>query len=312
MNNYRVTDYYKSNSFLNPSLERQFIPDDRESVIKDYEISDPLDEKRYLVAPRLVHRYKDRVLLLVTDNCLLYCRHCFRRDFINRDLGEISTNEIDAAIEYIKKNSDIHEILLSGGDPLTIDIDKLEYIFNRIRNLRRELVIRIGSRVPIVDPHLISDKLINILGKASPVWLAIQCNHSDELTDDVKRIAKKLTREGINIVNQSVLLQGVNDSVEILKKLSYKLIEFGIKPYYLFQGDLARGTSHLRVPLEKGLDLVNQLRNEVSGLAMPVYAVDIPGGGGKIPLTRDFIIGEDDNYYYLQNHEGFKGRYPKE
>ncbi|QEN05711.1 KamA family radical SAM protein [Thiospirochaeta perfilievii] len=312
MKSFRVTDYYKSISINKPQLEKQFTPDIREKDVLSYEVGDPLNEEEHIVAPRLVHRYKDRVLLLVTDNCRLYCRHCFRRDFIDRGDNDITDKEIDAACLYIKNNIDVHEVLISGGDPLTLGYKRLSYLLHSLKSARDNLVIRIGTRVPIVDPDFIDNGMLDLFKSISPVWMALQVNHPDELTPRVKEVLNKLTFSGVTLLNQAVLLKGVNDNLETLKQLCQKLLEFRVKPYYIFQGDLAKGTSHLRVPISKGLKLMASLRDEVSGIAMPTYAVDIPGGGGKIPLNPDFIESEDDNFYYLKNSAGFIGKYPKE
>lgn len=305
------TKYFRELSKGKEHLQKQYIYDSREDVTLAYEDSDPLGENKYKVAPRLIHRYKDRVLLLVTDRCALYCRHCFRRDYVDTGLETISDSDLKEVCNYIRSHKEVHEILLSGGDPLILG-DGIDRVLKAIKEAREDIVIRIGSRLPIVDPERVDDNLAKILGEYRPLWLSIQCNHSDELTEMVKVAIDRLLDRGINIVNQSVLLKGVNDSVEELKSLCHKLLEFRIKPYYLFQGDLARGTSHLRVPVQKGLKLIKELRKEISGLAMPTYAVDIPGGGGKIPLNRDYIVGEDENWIYLESGSGKKGRYPKE
>lgn len=312
MNSYSVTDYYKTISKDNSSLLKQFSPDGREKHILPYEVSDPLDELKHMVSPRLIHRYKDRVLLLVTDNCRIYCRHCFRRDFIDKGAEDITNEELTLVCSYINNHPEVHEVLLSGGDPLTLEPSRLSFILSKIKGCRKNIIIRIGTRVPIVDPEMITDDLVSVLKEASPVWMALQVNHPDELTDVVREVLSRLSFAGVSLLNQSVLLKDINDSVEVLRDLSFKLLEFRVKPYYIFQGDLAEGTSHLRVPLKKGLQIMKKLRDEVSGIALPVYAVDIPGGGGKIPLNSDFITGEDDNYYYLTNSEGFTGKYPKE
>lgn len=312
MDKIKSTSYFKNISLGKSHLLKQFSFDPQEKIIKDYESSDPLDEGTHKVTNRLIHRYKNRVLLLVTDRCKLYCRHCFRRDYIESTKSDITLNEILEACDYIKKHIEVKEILLSGGDPLILAPELLKDILESIKRVRPDILIRIGSRIPIVEPGLINKNIVSILKGAKPVWLSIQCNHPDELTPQVKLGIDMLIESGISIVNQSVLLKGINDNVDTLKKLSAKLLDFNIKPYYLFQGDLAKGTSHFRVPIIKGLELVKHLRAEVSGLGMPVYAVDIPGGGGKIPLNGDYIIGEDEDWLYLTNNEGFKGRYPKE
>lgn len=308
----RVTKYYAAIAKNNSPLWMQFTPTDAEDNVLDYEVSDPLNENKHKVNNRLIHRYKDRVLLLATGKCLLYCRHCFRRDFIEDDEGEITDSDIEDTVLYIQNHLEVHEILISGGDPFTLGLERLSYILNRLRSIRSSLVIRIGTRVPIVEPSLIIKEFGEALSQFAPIWIAVQSNHPKELTLDVKKALNNLSVPGINIVNQAVLLKGINDSVEIQKELNQKLLEFGVKPYYLFQGDLARGTSHFRVPISRGLEIIRQLRDEVSGLAMPIYAVDIPGGGGKIPLTKDYIKDEDEDYYYLENNQGFIGKYPKE
>lgn len=308
----KSTEYFRNLSQGKIHLTKQYEYDPLEEEVMSYESRDPLGENRHKVTSRLIHRYKDRVLLLVTDFCNLYCRHCFRRDFIDSEGCIINNSEVKEACLYIKENRDVHEILLSGGDPLTLNPVRLDYILSAINDVRPDIVIRIGSRIPIVDPERVTAQLVSVLKKHTPVWLSIQCNHVDELSPKVKGSIDLLIDSGINIVNQAVLLKGVNDSVEKLKKLCQKLLEFRIKPYYLFQGDLAVGTKHLRVPITKGLEIVKKLRNEISGLAMPTYAVDIPGGGGKVPLTSDYITGEDENWIYLTNSEGFTGKYPKE
>ncbi|MGL1894438.1 MAG: KamA family radical SAM protein [Spirochaetaceae bacterium] len=312
MNNFKVTPYYESIAVGNPPLLKQYQPDSREKNILPYEVSDPLDEKKHMITPRLIHRYADRVLVLVTDNCLLYCRHCFRRDFIGKGQNIITDSELDDVCKYIDSNNDVHEVLLSGGDPLTIPISRLSEILNRIVNIRPNLVIRIGTRVPIVSPGSITPELLELFRNTSSIWLALQCNHPLELTSEVQVAVDSLRFAGVTLVNQAVLLKGINDDSLILKDLCHKLLEFGIKPYYIFQGDLARGTSHLRVPLKEGLKIMGELRDLVSGLALPIYAVDIPGGGGKIHLTKDFIVDEDEDNYILKNSDGFIGKYPKE
>ncbi|MBN2618170.1 MAG: 4Fe-4S cluster-binding domain-containing protein, partial [Spirochaetales bacterium] len=240
------------------------------------------------------------------------CRHCFRRDFIQSNSNEFTNRDLEDACAYLGDNPNVHEILLSGGDPLTLKPARLEYLLSKIKECRPDIIIRIGTRVPIVDPEKITIEVTDILKKAAPVWLSLQCNHPDELTNEVKIATSLLNQSGIHLLNQSVLLKDINDSLPVLKKLSHKLVDFNIKPYYIFQGDLAKGTSHFRVPISKGLLLMKELRSEVSGIAMPLYAVDIPSGGGKIPLNMDYIDKIDNDFYYLKNSSGFVGKYPRE
>ena len=265
-----------------------------------------------MVTPRLVHRYKNRVLLLVTDNCKMYCRHCFRRDFIDKGENDITYSEIDKACFYIQTHPEVEEILISGGDPLTLNIKKLSYLLCTLKKINHNIIIRIGTRVPIVDPNSIEPEILELFTSITSLWISLQINHPDELTKESCAAIKKIQNCGAQILNQSVLIKNLNDNSTILAKLSNKLLINNIKPYYIFQGDLAKGTSHFRVPLKRGLELITELRDLVSGVGMPTYAVDIPGGGGKIPLNKEYIDSEDDNFYYLINSTGFIGRYPKE
>lgn len=312
MNSYRVTEYYKTLAKKFPVLKRTYFPDVQEEKITPYEVSDPLGEKSHEVSSGLIHRYKDRVLFLVTDTCALYCRHCFRRDFIDQKSATYTEEAIKSAVDYIREHQEVHEIILSGGDPLTLSPQKLDYLLKMFSSIRDNIIIRIGTRVPIVDPFGLSDKILEILGRYKPIYLMLQCNHRYELTNEVRDVIHKLLAQGVILLNQAVLLKGINDSVNELKLLCHGLLEFGIKPYYIFQGDLARGTSHFRVPIDKGLVIMRELRDEVSGIAMPTYAVDIPGGGGKIPLNSDYIDRIDEEFYYLKNSSGFIGKYPRE
>lgn len=312
MNSYRVTEYYKKLAEKYPVLKRTYLPDEKESYISSMEVTDPLNEKSHEVTKGLIHRYKDRVLFLVTDSCALYCRHCFRRDFIDTNSGCYCDDDLVAAVEYIKTHPEVHEIILSGGDPLTISPEKLNYLLKYFTSIRDDIVIRIGTRIPIVNPEGVTKQLLEVIQRYRPIYILLQCNHFYELTEEVRGSIYKLQEAGVMILNQAVLLKGINDSVEELKRLCHRLLEFGIKPYYIFQGDLARGTAHFRVPIDRGLQLMKELRDEVSGIAMPTYAVDIPGGGGKIPLNSDYIDRIDEKFYYLKNSSGFIGKYPRE
>ncbi|MCP4180110.1 MAG: KamA family radical SAM protein [bacterium] len=309
-----VNSYYASlaEDKINDPVRRQFIPSVEEYTSKEYELGDPLGEGTYSPLPRLIHRYKDRVLLLVTDQCAMFCRHCFRRSFTGHDAGIISRDEMGRICDYLKINREINEILLSGGDPLTCSDGKIGEIIQSIRDVRPDMVIRLATRIPVVLPQRITDKLADILGNGAPIWIVTQFNHENEITKEAVSAIDKLVDKGIPILNQSVLLKGVNDNIDSLQSLFQKLVRLRVKPYYLFQGDLASGTSHFRVPLSRGRELMRELRVRISGLALPVYAVDMPDGGGKIPLTENYGISEDDNWYYFNNIEGDKYRYPKE
>lgn len=311
---FMVNSYYASlaEDKENDPIRRQFVPSIDEYTIKDYELIDPLGEKQYTPVPRLIHRYKDRVLMLVTDACAMYCRHCFRRSFAGHKAGIVSTEELKNISAYLKEHSEVNEILLSGGDPLTCSDSKIEEILTAVRKVRPHMVIRMASRIPVVLPQRITGNLVRILSENGPLWLVTQFNHKRELTEQSISGINTLVDSGIPLLNQSVLLKGVNDSVESLRDLFQALVRLRVKPYYLFQGDLAAGTSHFRVSITRGRELMSELRRNISGLAIPVYAVDMPAGGGKIPLTENYATGEDDTHYYFKNIEGKQFSYPRE
>ncbi|MBN2657971.1 MAG: KamA family radical SAM protein [Spirochaetales bacterium] len=309
-----VNPYYASLAEDTPEdpIRRQFIPLVDEYTIGECELTDPLGETSFSPVPRLIHRYRDRVLLLVTDSCAMYCRHCFRRSFAGHEGSTVSPQEMKQVAAYLAEHREVNEILLSGGDPLTCNDAKLEAILKTIREVRPHMAIRLATRIPVVLPQRITPRLVEILQKNGPLWVVTQFNHRRELTAKSEEAAARLIDRGIPVLNQSVLLRGVNDSVPALEELFQALVRLRIKPYYLFQGDLAAGTSHLRVPLEKGREIMKELRTRISGLALPVYAVDMPGGGGKIPLTEDYAVGEDEKNYYFRNIEGEEYAYPRE
>lgn len=311
---FMVNPYYASliEKEENDPLRRQCIPTADEFDIRTYELTDPLGESLYSPMARLVHRYRDRVLLLVTDRCAMYCRHCFRRSFTSHEAGVVTTEELAAVSVYLDEHREVNEILLSGGDPLTCSDSKIEQILECIRAVRPDMVIRLATRIPAVLPMRITDNLIRIISGNGPIWIVTQFNHSNELSPVAVETISKLVNRGVPILNQSVLLKGVNDSVEALEQLFQALVRLRVKPYYLFQGDLAAGTSHFRVSIDRGRDLMKELRERVSGLALPVYAVDLPGGGGKIPLTENYEFDNDENSYYFTNIEGKEYTYPRE
>lgn len=291
-----VPRYYLSLAGNSPGdpIRRQCIPDVREFDRLPWEDADPLHEKAYTVAERIIHRYRDRVLILVTDECAMYCRHCFRRYFASRAKGALSETQLQEGIRYLKAHTEVHEVLLSGGDPLTLEDRRLLHILEEIRSqINRPLVFRLATRTPVVLPARITTELAAALGKIPSLFIISQFNHAREITPESGRAVEKLTHAGVPVLNQAVLMKGINDSVETLKDLFQGLLDIRVKPYYLFQGDLAPGTAHFRVPLGEGMDLYRRLRTEISGLAMPVYAVDLPGGGGKIPLSDTYLEGAE-------------------
>jgi lysine 2,3-aminomutase len=317
---YGVSRYYASLAQSDdPSADpiaAQFVPRAEEKIRLEYESPDPIADGQYAAAPRLIHHYHDRALLLVNDRCATYCRHCFRRHFTGSSTGRITDAQLDEAAAYLQNTPQIEELLLSGGDPLMLSDDELNRIMMRMREAAgdRNLMFRIATRMPVVLPSRITPALAETVMSASAgrVWLVTHANHPRELSAEFRRAAAILVDAGIPVLNQAVLLRGVNDRLEILEELFRTLVQLRVKPYYLFQGDLAAGTAHFRTSIDTGLDLMDRLRNRLSGIAMPVYAVDLPGGGGKIPLDRERILRRDDQWYYLRGNNGGTYRYPVE
>lgn len=293
-------------------IRRQFMPHKDEFVKLPLETTDPLGENPHKVTERLIHRYKDRALFLASDTCAMYCRHCFRRDYLSTNPVPLNKNEIENASKYLRSHSEIKELIISGGDPLMLDDIRLEDLLSSFREFRPDIIFRIASRMPVVLPSRITNSLVNLLAKFKPVFFITQFNHPRELTKASKKSVSLLINNGIPVFNQAVLLRSVNDSVDVLAQLFQELLKCSVKPYYLFQGDLAAGTSHLRVPITKGLEIMKELRTKISGLAMPVYAVDLPGGGGKIPLTESYIHKITKTEVIFKGPDGMTYSYPTE
>lgn len=293
-------------------LRIQAIPRLDELTSRNYELPDPLDEDRFSPLPGLVHRYPDRVLIKMTDHCALNCRHCFRRRETGGGGGVIPTARIARIAEYLKDRREVHEILLSGGDPLTLDDSLIEERCRILREGQPRRLFRICTRIPLVLPERITPEFLSMLQRYGPHWMILQVNHPRELSGEGLSAVGSVIEAGIPVATQTVLLRGVNDNVETLQELFTTLVYHRMKPYYLFQGDLVEGTHHLRVPLRRGLDLVERLRNRLSGIAMPDYAVDLPKGGGKILLLRDNHVAEDAQYRYYRGRDGGVHGYPLE
>jgi lysine 2,3-aminomutase len=310
----RITRHYIGLMRNDPTgaLRRMAVPRLEEKRVLPFENADPLAELPYEVAPRCIHRYRDRVLILVTGACALYCRHCFRRRFTADGAGGLTMGERQEIVRYVREHTEVHEVILSGGDPLMLGDAALGALLADLRSIRPELVLRISSRMPVVLPSRLDDALVALLASYRPLWLIIQVNHPLELSPGFRAVAAKASAAGIPLLSQTVLLRSVNDDLEVLKELFYGLIEAGVKPYYLFQGDLVPGTSHLRTSLDASLELYRRLQRELSGLALPVFAVDLPGGGGKIRLHHESLAGREDGSFLIRDLEGKLYRYPAE
>jgi len=310
---FAVTEYYLSliSRETRGPLRRQCIPEIAEFSVLPYETPDPLYEEKFSPLPRMVHRYRDRILVLVSDCCAMYCRHCFRRHFAGRGRGFLLFEEAENIAYYLKEHTEVHEVILSGGDPLMLPDEKLGE-FLALLKIRRPVVFRLATRMPAVSPSRITESLINVLSLFKPLWIVTQFNHPREITEESSSALTRFVEKGFPVLNQTVLMKGINDKPEILALLFHRLLELSVKPYYLFQGDLASGTSHFRVPLEKSFTIYEALGKLVSGSALPVFAADLPGGGGKIHLQKSSLKRKDEEGYVLTDSQGKEYCYPAE
>ncbi len=302
-----ITPYYIS--LIDPNnpdcpVRKQAVPTGKETYQSPADLLDPLHEDEDSPVPGLTHRYPDRVLLLITDMCSMYCRHCTRRRFAGQKDGESAIERIDKAIEYIAKTPQVRDVLLSGGDSLCVSDERLEYIISRVRAIPHVEIIRLGSRTPVVCPQRITDNLVNMLKKYHPVWLNTHFNHPQEVTKESMAACAKLADAGIPLGNQTVLLRGVNDCVNTMKKLVHELVKMRVRPYYIYQCDLSMGIEHFRTPVSKGIEIIEGLRGHTSGYAVPTFVVDAPGGGGKTPVMPQYIISQAPGKVVLRNFEG--------
>ncbi len=301
-----VTPYYLS--LINPDdpddpIRKQAIPSPMEMIMGSMGLEDPLDEKKDTVVPGLVHRYPDRVLMVLTDICPMLCRHCTRKREWHNGGWVRSPAEVEAMLSYISRHTAIRDVIISGGDPLTLSTHHLESIISRIRRIRHVEIIRIGTRFPVVLPQRIDDELCNMLAKYGPIWLNTHFNHAREITTEAAQACDRLMRSGVPVNNQSVLLRGINDSVEAQTKLCHALLKIKVRPYYLFQCDEAQGTEHLRTPVETGIKIIEGMRGHTSGLAIPTFVIDLPESGGKVPLQPNYVVAQSEGELVLRNYE---------
>jgi lysine 2,3-aminomutase len=288
----------------NCPLRRQAVPVVSESIIGPHEMVDPCAEDRDSPAPHLVHRYPDRVLLLATEHCALYCRHCTRRRLVGEHQEDNSSSKFDAAIEYIKANRKIRDVLISGGDPFILEDEEIENLIQKVRTISHVEFLRIGTRVPVTLPQRITEKLVNMLKKYSPIWVSIHFNHPKEITKRCKIACDMLSDAGIPLGSQTVLLKGINDRPYIMRKLMHELLQIRVRPYYIYQCDPVKGTQHFRTPVAVGINIIEKLRGHTSGYAVPIYVIDGPGGGGKIPVGPNYILSQAKGKYVLRNYRG--------
>lgn len=290
-------------------IRRQAVPSFSETIISPEEMLDPLHEDVDSPVPGLTHRYPDRVLLLVTDQCAMYCRHCTRRRFTGTRDRRASKRQIEAGIEYVRRHPEVRDVLLSGGDALLISDELLEFILKSFRAIPHVEIIRIGTRMPVVCPQRITPALVSMLRRYHPVWMNTQFNHSREITPESARACELLVDAGIPLGNQSVLLKGINDCPAVMKQLLHDLLKIRVRPYYIYQCDLSQGLGHFRTSIATGIEIMELLRGHTSGLAVPTYVVDMPGGGGKIPVAPQYLISSSDSRVILRNFEGVISAY---
>lgn len=303
-----ITPYYLSvidkENYKNDPIFKQAFGGVQELTTLKSEYSDPLSEDKDSPVEGITHRYPDRVLFHVSNICSMYCRHCTRK----RKVGDVdfvpSKEQLSAGIEYIRKTPQVRDVLLSGGDPLMLPDDKIDWLLSEVSKIPHVEIIRIGTRMPVVLPYRITDNLVSILKKYHPLWINTHFNHPNEITASAKEALAKLANNGFPLGNQSVLLADVNDCPRIMKSLLHKLVQNRVRPYYLYQCDLSEGLSHFRTPIGKGIEIMESLIGHTSGFARPTYVIDAPGGGGKIPVMPNYIISWSTNKVVLRNYEG--------
>ncbi|MFH1936376.1 MAG: KamA family radical SAM protein [Bacteroidota bacterium] len=309
----RITPYYLSLIDRNNpehALRKAFIPVLDELISSTGEFLDPLLEERHSPAPNIIHRYPNRVLFLATGFCSAYCRYCTRTHMVAKEKCHVGIQAWEPGLRYIEERQEVRDVIISGGDPLTMPDIHIDYLLNRLRRIPHVEIIRIGSKVPVVLPQRITRSLVTMLKKYHPLFMSIHFTHPDELTPEVREACERLADAGIPLGSQTVLLKGINDEVEIMKKLVHGLLQNRVRPYYLYQCDPIPGSSHFRTPISKGLEIIRGLRGHTSGYAVPQYVIDAPGGGGKIPLLPDYYQGHEEGYARLMNYEGRVFRYP--
>ncbi|MCR4398344.1 MAG: lysine 2,3-aminomutase [Firmicutes bacterium] len=302
-----ITPYYATlmdESDPNCPIRRQAIPTIRETEFAAVDEADPLDEDVDAPVPGLTHRYPNRVLFLITDQCSMYCRHCTRRRLVGETDAAAPDERIERALDYLRNTPQVRDVLLSGGDGLLVPDERLEYIIQQLRNMPHIEIVRIGSRAPVVLPQRITADLCRMLRKYHPIWLNTHFNHPKEITPESRRACEMLVDAGIPVGNQSVLLRGVNDCPYVMRQLVHGLVKMRVRPYYIFQCDLSPGIEHFRTKIAKGIEIMESLRGHTSGMCVPQFVCDGPHGGGKIPLMPNYIVSMSDGRVVMRNYEG--------
>jgi lysine 2,3-aminomutase len=309
-----VTPYFAS--LMDPTnatcpIRKQAIPRVEECHLSKSDMVDPCGEDKDSPVPGLVHRYPDRVLLLVTDQCAVYCRYCTRRRLVGANERSITQGNFEEALKYLKSHRKVRDVLLSGGDPLLLENERLEELLSRLRTVPHIELLRIGTRVPVTLPQRITGGLVRMLKRYHPLMISIHFTHPKEITDTVRRACGELADAGIPLGSQTVLLKGINDKPYIMKKLVHELLKTRVRPYYIYQCDLAMGTEHFRTSVATGIQIIEKLRGHTTGYAVPTFVVDAPGGGGKIPLAPVTLVSRVKGKVVLKNYEGKLFEYPE-
>jgi len=309
-----ITPYYASLMDAKDPMcpiRRTTVPRIEETIIKNYQMIDPLGEDKSSPIPGLVHRYPDRVLLLVTDQCASYCRYCTRRRLVGHKERAITKSEFKNVVRWLKEHTKIRDVLISGGDPLTLETTRLEEILRDLYAIPHIEIIRIGTKIPVTMPQRITSSLCNTLRAYHPLFMSINFIHSKEITEECKEACEKLAEAGIPLGSQTVLLKGVNDNVDTMKELLHKLLMIRVKPYYIYQCDLAQGVDHFKTPIESGLEIMEKLRGWTTGYGVPTYVIDAPGGGGKVPISPNYILAKTSKKVKIRNYKGKEYEYPE-
>jgi lysine 2,3-aminomutase len=292
-------------------IRRQVVPTVHELRFDQSDLEDPLGEEADSPVPGLVHRYPDRVLMVVTDQCPAYCRFCTRRRLVSRGRETVSLHKMEGMIDYVRQHHEVRDALISGGDGLFVSEQALEYLLRGLRSIPHLEIIRIGTRVPVYLPQRITPRLVEMLRRYHPLWINIHVNHPQEITPEMARACGMLADAGIPLGSQTVLLAGINDCPSVMKRLVQGLLKIRVRPYYMYQCDLSQGLGHFRTPVSKGIEILEHLRGHTSGLAVPNFVIDAPGGGGKVPLMPQYLMSQSDSRVVVRNYEGQMFSYPE-
>ncbi len=311
----RSTPYYAcvaDRQALQDPVRRMILPTSEElQTTRGQQVSDPLGERKHSPRERLIHRYPDRVLFLVTDQCSLYCRYCLRKHFTGQEQAFVGSKDYESALAYLREARGVREVILSGGDPLTLGDARLERVLYDLRAIDHVEIIRVGSRMPVVCPMRVTEDLVAMFRRYKPVYFMTHFNHPKELTEDAAMALERLVDHGIPTYNQMVLLNGINNHAAVVQALSRRLLYLRVKPYYMFQCDPSEGSEHFRTSVENSVEIQRELWGRLSGLAMPNLSIDIPGGGGKVGVVPDFLVEERAGARVYEGWDGVRGEYAR-